>query len=203
MRDHLDQFGDARIAVVTFATRERLAVYRDHLHLPFDVVADTDRTLYELLGAERGSNRQVWSAGTIRMYARLLRAGHRLRRPTEDVRQLGADAVIGRTGELRYLCLPSTPDARPTDRRSNRCARLTTRERYPQMCSRLMHHPLRLDPPMVKGTVPSPVQNACNAAVLHATAPGNAGSALASRRHYGRSSQRRLSVMRDRRPSTT
>ena len=66
----------------------RVAAYRRHLHLPFDVVPDTDRTLYRLLGAERGSNRQVWSAGTIRMYARLLRS-------------------------LRYVSLPSTPDARP------------------------------------------------------------------------------------------
>lgn len=113
VRDHLDQFGDARIAVVTFTTPERLAAYREHLGLPFDVVADIDRTLYHLLGAERGSNRQVWSAGTVRMYARLLRAGRRLRRPTEDIRQLGADAVIGRDGDIRYLSLPSTPDARP------------------------------------------------------------------------------------------
>ena len=113
VRDHLDQFGDARIAVVTFAAHERLAAYRRHLRLPFDVVADTDRTLYRLLGAERGRRRQVWSAGTIGMYARLIRAGRRLRRPTEDIRQLGADAVIGRTGTLRYLSLPSTPDARP------------------------------------------------------------------------------------------
>jgi len=113
VRDHLDQFGDAKIAVVTFASPERLAAYRQHLRLPFDVVADTDRTLYQLLGAERGTNRQVWSPGTIRMYAQLIRRGRRLRRPTEDIRQLGADAVVGRNGDLRYLSLPSTPDARP------------------------------------------------------------------------------------------
>ena len=47
------------------------------------------------------------------MYLRLIRAGRRLRRPTEDIHQLGADAVIGRDGTLRYLSLPSTPDARP------------------------------------------------------------------------------------------
>ena len=98
---------------MTFAAPERLAAYRYHLGLPFDVLADADRTVYQLLGAERGSNRQVWSASTLWMYARLLRAGRRLHRPTEDVRQLGADAVIGRDGTLRYLSLPSTPDARP------------------------------------------------------------------------------------------
>jgi len=113
VRDHLDEFGDASIAVVTFAAWERLAAYRDHLHLSFDVVADVDRILYRMLGAGRGTNRQVWSLGTIRTYARLLRAGRRLHRPTEDIRQLGADAVIGRDGSLRYLSLPSAPDKRP------------------------------------------------------------------------------------------
>lgn len=113
MRDHLGQFGDAHIAVVTFAAPERLAAYRDHLRLPFTVVTDTDRRLYELLGAHRAGNRQVWSPGTIGMYVRLVLRGRRVRRPTEDIHQLGADAVVGRDGTLRYLSLPSTPDARP------------------------------------------------------------------------------------------
>ncbi|MEO6159081.1 MAG: AhpC/TSA family protein [Ilumatobacteraceae bacterium] len=113
VRDHLDEFGDARVAVVTFAAPERLAAYRLHLEVPFDVVADVDRVLYRLLGAERGTIRQLWSLGTIRMYVRLIRARRKLRRPTEDIHQLGADAVFGRDGGLRYLSLPSTPDARP------------------------------------------------------------------------------------------
>jgi alkyl-hydroperoxide reductase/thiol specific antioxidant family protein len=113
VRDHLDHFGDAAIVVVTFAAPDRLAAYRDHLGVPFMILADADRELYDLLGAGRGANRQVWSLGTLRMYARLLRQGRRLRRPTEDIHQLGADAVIGRDGALRYLSLPKTPDARP------------------------------------------------------------------------------------------
>ena len=113
VRDHLVQFGDATIAVVTFAAPERLAAYRDHLVIPFSIVTDIDRRLYHLLGAERGSNRQIWSLGTMRMYTRLVLRGRRIRRPTEDMHQLGADAVFGRDGRLRYLSLPSTPDARP------------------------------------------------------------------------------------------
>ncbi|MEO8264574.1 MAG: AhpC/TSA family protein [Ilumatobacteraceae bacterium] len=113
MRNHLDQFGDATIVVVTFAAPERLAAHRDHLAIPFTIVTDVDRRLYRLLGAERGSNRQIWSFGTLRMYAGLLLRGRHLRKPTEDIHQLGADAVIGRDGRLRYLSLPSTPDARP------------------------------------------------------------------------------------------
>lgn len=113
MRDRLDQFADAEIAVVTFATPDRLAAHRAHLRLPFAVVGDTDLRLYHLFGVGRGSHRQVWSAGTLRLYARLIRAGHRVRRPTEDIRQLGADVVIGRDGTVRYLCRPISPDARP------------------------------------------------------------------------------------------
>lgn len=113
VRDHLDQFRDATIAIVTFAAPERLAAYRAHLGINFALLSDDDRSLYRLLGAGRGTNRQVWSPPTLMMYARLLRHGRRLRRPTEDIHQLGADAVIGRNGKLRYLSLPSRPDARP------------------------------------------------------------------------------------------
>jgi len=113
VREHLDRFGDAEIVVVTFADPDRLAAHRDHLGVPFTIVTDPARALYRLLGAERGTRRQVWSPGTLRRYVRLVRAGRRLRRPTEDVYQLGADAVVGRDGRLRYRSLPSTPDARP------------------------------------------------------------------------------------------
>jgi hypothetical protein len=112
--DHLDQLGDAFPVVVTFAHEPiELAAYRSHLDVPFPVLADTDRELYRLLGAGRGSLKDVWSPGTIKMYARLMRRGRRLRIPTEDTRQLGADAVVDRTGRLHRVWLPPSPDSRP------------------------------------------------------------------------------------------
>lgn len=113
MRDQLDRFGDARVAVVTFAPPERLDAYRRHLDVPLAVLADPARMLYRALGVERGRRRDVWSLGTLRLYARLLRAGRRLQRPTEDVRQLGADVVVDREGRIRYLARPGSPDTRP------------------------------------------------------------------------------------------
>jgi len=113
VRDQLPRFGDATVVVVSFAHPDRLAQYRHHLQLPFALVSDPDRVLYHLLGAERGTMRQVWNLGTLRLYARLLRRGRRLQRATEDIRQLGADAVVGRDGRLRYLALPEHPDRRP------------------------------------------------------------------------------------------
>jgi len=114
VRDHLVHLGDVLPVVVTFTDHPRhLAAYRTHLQLEFPVLADVDRRLYHLLGAGRGSIRQVWSPGTLAMYARLLRRGRRLRPPTEDTRQLGADAVIDRDGRLTRVWLPASPDARP------------------------------------------------------------------------------------------
>ena len=77
-------------------------------------MSDPDRVLYRALGAGRGRIRDVWSLGTLRMYARLLYRGMRLRRPIEDTRQLGADAVIDRDGALVHAWLPDGPDHRPT-----------------------------------------------------------------------------------------
>ena len=114
VRDHLDQLGDVLPIVITFTDDPtRLAAYRTHLGIDFPVVADVDRVLYRRFGAGRGSLRRVWSPGTLVMYARLLRRGRRLHTPTEDTRQLGADAVIDRDGRLHRLWLPPGPDTRP------------------------------------------------------------------------------------------
>lgn len=115
VRDHLDQLGDALPVVITFTDDlRRLAAYREHLNIEFPVLADVDRVLYDLLGAGRGSIRKVWSPGTLALYARLMLKGRRLHAPTEDTRQLGADAIIGRDGRLVRVWLPPSPDTRPS-----------------------------------------------------------------------------------------
>jgi hypothetical protein len=83
-----------------------------HLEFDFPVLADVDRVTYRMLGAGRGSLRRVWSPGTLAMYAQLVGRGRRLRRATEDTRQLGADAVIDRGGRLHHVWLPPAPDGR-------------------------------------------------------------------------------------------
>ena len=113
VRNHLDRLGDTLPVVVTFTDRRYLAEYRTHLAIDFPIVADTDLGLYRALGIGRGSLRQVWSPGTMAMYAQLLRRGRRLRRPVDDTRQLGADALVDRNGTLARVWRPSSPDARP------------------------------------------------------------------------------------------
>lgn len=113
MRDRLHDFGDARLAAVTFATAEELPAHRMHLELPFPMLADPDRETYRQFDLGRGALRDIWSLGTMTMYARLLRQGRRLRRPTQDTRQLGGDFVIDPQGRLAAAFRPASPDDRP------------------------------------------------------------------------------------------
>lgn len=114
MRDRLEDFGDTAIAVPTFVDQDRLAGHRDHLDLPFPLLADPDRTVYRRFGLGRAPLRRVYGPGVLRLYAELLRRGRRLRRPTEDTRQLGGDFVIDAEGRLAASFRPGGPDDRPS-----------------------------------------------------------------------------------------
>ncbi len=113
MRGRIEEFGDTQVAIVTFTDPAHLDAYRAHLDVPFPIVTDVDRRLYRALGLARGTRRQVWSFGTLKMYAQLLRQGRRLRPATDDIRQLGADVVVDRDGRIVAIFRPPTPDARP------------------------------------------------------------------------------------------
>lgn len=114
VRDHLDRFADAVVAVVTFADLSRLAGYREHLELPFPVLADPDRAVYRAFGLARGKWWQVYGWTSVRRYAELLVKGRRVRRPTEDTLQLGGDFVVDRNGRLAYGFWGDAPADRPT-----------------------------------------------------------------------------------------
>ncbi len=115
VRDNREQLHGVLPIVVTFTDDVgRLTAYAEHLAITFPILADPDRTLYQAIGAGRGSLRQVWSPGTLAMYAQLLRRGRRLRPPREDTRQLGADLLIDGTGRLQRVWLPERPDLRPS-----------------------------------------------------------------------------------------
>lgn len=113
MRDRLDDLGDASIAAVTFAEVERLAAHRDHLDLPFPLLADPKRTVYGRFGLDRAPLWRIYNPGTLRLYGQLLARGRRLRRPVDDTRQLGGDFVLDAAGRLAAAFRPRSPDDRP------------------------------------------------------------------------------------------
>lgn len=114
MRSRLDDLGDAEVVVICFSAPDFVAAYqRERLH-PMTVLVDEARTSYRAYGFGRGSVRRVWGWRTWRAYARLLRAGRRFQRPTEDTLQLGGDVVVDRAGRISYVFRSADPDDRPS-----------------------------------------------------------------------------------------
>lgn len=114
MRDRLDEFGDAAVAVITFSAPEQVAAYQRTLLAPLPVLVDQARAGYADYGLGRGTVWAVWGPKTWRAYVRLLGRGRRFQRPTEDTLQLGGDFVVGRDGRLAYAFRSEDPDDRPS-----------------------------------------------------------------------------------------
>ncbi|HVL29051.1 MAG TPA: AhpC/TSA family protein [Acidimicrobiales bacterium] len=113
MRDRLAELGDAEVALVTFTRPRNLRGYRGRFRLPFAVLSDEARASYRAYGLGRGPWWRVWGPATVAAYARLLRRGARLQRPTEDTSQLGGDFVVDRQGRLAYAFRSKGPADRP------------------------------------------------------------------------------------------
>ena len=115
MRDELEHAGrpDVDVAVITFGAGAPAAGYRAHLDIPFAVLRDEHRAAYRAYGLDRAALRAIYRPATLAKYIRLVRAGRKVRRPTEDTRQLGGDFVVGPDGRLRFAYRPVAPDDRP------------------------------------------------------------------------------------------
>ena len=80
---------------------------------PLTLLVDEGRAAYRAYGLGRGSVRRVWGPRTWCAYAKLIAAGRRPRRATEDTLQLGGDFVVGSEGRLVYAFRSSDPADRP------------------------------------------------------------------------------------------
>lgn len=103
---------EATVVAVGFSPSEPLAALADHLEWPWPFLSDADRVLYARLGLGRARLRDVYTPATLQRYRAAARRGETVRRPVEDTRQLGGDAVI-RAGKAVWLFRPASPDDRP------------------------------------------------------------------------------------------
>lgn len=100
-----------RIVVVTFEARERAEEYVREVGLAWPLLIDRQRVLYGAYGMARGRRWAIWGPATWWAYARLIGRGHRLRRPTGDVNQLGGDVLVDpMAANLRVGYLVAPPD---------------------------------------------------------------------------------------------
>jgi hypothetical protein len=111
-RDELEQLGAGAVAV-GFSPADALAELAEHLEWPWPFLSDPDRVLYARLGLGRARLREVYTPETLRIYRDAARRGEPVRRPVEDARQLGGDAVVVQ-GRVVRLFRPASPDDRPS-----------------------------------------------------------------------------------------
>jgi hypothetical protein len=107
-----EQLGGAvPLVVAGFSPPDALAALAAHLGLTGPVVSDPERAVYRRLGLGRAPVWRVYSVGTMAGYAARALRGVPLRKPVEDTRQMGGDALL-RDGRVVRLWRPRTPDDR-------------------------------------------------------------------------------------------
>ncbi|MCO4833441.1 MAG: hypothetical protein KC481_07250 [Acidimicrobiaceae bacterium] len=114
--DRLADFGaDVEIVVVTFTERSHLGTYLERYPSPLRFLLDPDRASYNTYGLGHASTPRIYGWSVLRRYVEILsrRGMQALRRPTEDIHQLGGDFVIDPDGVLRYARWSTSPADRP------------------------------------------------------------------------------------------
>lgn len=113
---HQQRLSDAGATAVFVAHDDATALRSSMLagvSSPFPVLVDPDRSSYHAWGLERASFARIWlDPKTWSQYARLLRAGERIRTMGKDARQLGGDFVVDPDGVIAYS-RPQHRDDRP------------------------------------------------------------------------------------------
>ena len=109
-RAKLEGLGAIAVAV-GFSPADALKALADQLEWPWPFLSDTDRVLYERLGLERASRRSVYTPRTLGIYRKALSRGVPFKRPVEDARQLGGDAIV-KDGRVVRVFRPASPDDR-------------------------------------------------------------------------------------------
>lgn len=102
--------------LVTFTDPAQLAQYLRWSDIRYGAVIDPNRAVYRAYGLGRASFSRVWGLKNLRRYLQIMagRSLTKIRKPTEDTRQLGGDFVIDREGKLVWGYWPEGPDDRPS-----------------------------------------------------------------------------------------
>ena len=115
MRRHEEQIErlGLEIVVVTFEARERAEEYVRETDLRWPLLIDRRRILYSAYGIGRGRWSAIWGPATWWAYIQLIARGHRLRRPTGDIHQLGGDVLVDPAGRVALHHVGKGPADRP------------------------------------------------------------------------------------------
>ena len=116
MRDHEKEFErrDVKIAIVTFENDFFARSYAKDATLPWSILIDEARHLYESYGMLSALRWEVWGPRTWWAYAKELARGGKLRKSEGDVYQRGGDVLIAPDGTVSFHHVSLGPADRPS-----------------------------------------------------------------------------------------
>lgn len=111
-RGDLSSWG-TNVVVVSFEQQQIAAAYVEETNFPWPVLLDPDRVLYRAYSLERGGAWRVLGIDSWWTYIKLIIRGRRVKRPTDDIYQLGGNVLIGPDGTIRFYHASRNPADRP------------------------------------------------------------------------------------------
>lgn len=102
------------VVVVTFESPAIAGNYARQTGFPWPILLDESRKLYRAYGMRRGGWWAVLGPSSWWGYLKLLLRGRKLRRPTDDIYQLGGDVLIDPPGTVRLHYVSRIPIDRPS-----------------------------------------------------------------------------------------
>lgn len=111
-RERVESIG-LQVAVVTFESEAIAKLYVEETGLAWPLLLDPERELYRAYGMTEGGWWKIFGPASWWTYIKLLFRGRSLRRPTDNVRQLGGDVLIDPQGNVQIHHVGATPADRP------------------------------------------------------------------------------------------
>ncbi len=112
-RDEIEQLA-LQVLVITFERAEMAEIYVRETDLPWPMLIDRSRGLYQAYGMYPGRWTKLMGLSSMSMYIRLMLRGRIARLPTDDVKQLGGDVIIDPSGIVQFHHVSDSPADRPS-----------------------------------------------------------------------------------------
>lgn len=100
--------------LVGLGSVEETAAFKTRFEVPFPMIADPERRLFEAFRLKRASAGSLLSAGMVVKGLKAMAGGHGLGMPQGDVRQLPGVFIIDPEGRIRFSHHAEGPADHPT-----------------------------------------------------------------------------------------
>ena len=100
-KDAFDRLG-AQVVLVGLGNVEDTAAFKQRFDVPFAMIADPEKRLFEAFRLKRASAGSLLSAGMVAKGLKAVAKGHGLGVPRGDVRQLPGVFIIDAKGGIRF-----------------------------------------------------------------------------------------------------